>query len=65
MTKDDESMWYMVQLDDNRDVYGTAHLGGILFELRNGAAITRMVLTMEALGAMAAIAKKLTEEENK
>ena len=61
MTKDDEPMWYMVQLDDNRDVSGAAHPGGILFELRNGAVVSRMVLTMEALGAMAAIARKLTE----
>ena len=57
----DESMGYAVRLDDNRDVSGTAHPGGILFELRNGAVVSRMVLTLDALGAMASIAKKLTE----
>ena len=63
MTKDNEPMWYMVQLDDNRDVSGTAHPGGILFKLRNGAVVSRMALTLEALVAMVGIAKKLTEEE--
>lgn len=58
---------FQVTIDDNRSIIGKAFHGGVTFQFRNGACVTRLSLSYAAIKAMGQIAEavKAAEEDKK
>lgn len=48
---------FKINIDENRSVMGKSHCGGVLFQFANGAWVTRLALSYEAIAAMVKIAE--------
>ena len=58
---------YKVVLDENRTIMGrecVEHKDGVLFRIVNGACVTQLALTHEAIEAMLCIAVKIKKTSN-
>lgn len=57
---------FQVTIDDNRSIVGKAYHGGVTFQFRNGACVTRLSLSYAAINSMGQIAEAVkAAEENK